>query len=91
MIAEARKRKAPAAAVTFEPHPARVLRPTRAPHLLTTLDQKLALFEDAGVDCAFVLRFTAAMAKLSPVRFVERIVVDPAVEARADPTGGHVN
>ena len=75
VIAEARRRKAPAVAVTFEPHPARVLRPTRAPQLLTTLDQKLALFEDAGFDCAFVLRFTATMAKLSPVRFIERVLV----------------
>ena len=74
VIAEARKKKTVAVAVTFEPHPAQVLRPARAPRLLTTLEQKLDLFKEAGLDCAYVLRFTPALAKLSPAQFVHQML-----------------
>ena len=73
-IREARRNNAVAAAVSFDPHPARVLRPARAPLQLTTLKQKVSLFEDAGLDCAIVLRFTPALATLSPAQFAERIL-----------------
>ena len=74
VIREAGRKNAIAAAVTFDPHPARVLRPGRAPLQLTTLKQKISLFEDAGLDCVIVLRFTPSLAKLSPRQFAERIL-----------------
>jgi riboflavin kinase/FMN adenylyltransferase len=43
---------------TFDPHPRKVLRPEKAPPLLTTLEQKLELLEQAGVDAVVVEPFT---------------------------------
>ena len=43
--------------VTFDRHPATVVRPDSAPLLLTDLDQKLELLEQCGVDEALVLTF----------------------------------
>ena len=45
------------AVVTFDRHPATVVRPESAPLLLTDLDQKLGLLEEAGVQCCVVIRF----------------------------------
>ncbi len=63
------------AVVTFEPHPARVLRPESAPQLLTNLDHKLELIEANGVDTVVVVPFDDARATESPAEFVERFLV----------------
>jgi riboflavin kinase/FMN adenylyltransferase len=64
------------AVVTFDPHPASVLRPESAPKLLTELDQKLELLAAAGVDTTMVVRFDRARSEESAEDFVERILVD---------------
>ena len=64
----------PAAAFTFEPHPRRVLRPDDSPRLLTTLEQKLELFEAASVDVAIVEPFDLDLARLPAEDFVRRIL-----------------
>ena len=61
-------------AVTFDRNPLSLLRPELCPAPLVSLDQKLRLLEDAGVDAALVLRFDAALAALSPVAFVEHVL-----------------
>jgi riboflavin kinase/FMN adenylyltransferase len=69
-----------AAVYTFEPHPRKVLQPDRAPQLLTTLEQKLELLEQAGVDVTVVEPFDESFAKLPPERFVREILherIDP--------------
>ena len=43
--------------VTFDPHPAKVLRPDNAPHLLTATQHKIALIRDLGVAHLLVLHF----------------------------------
>lgn len=63
------------AVVTFEPHPAYILRPESAPPLLTDLDQKLDLLETCGVDTAVVVPFDAERASETAEQFVERVVV----------------
>ncbi len=63
-------------AVTFDPHPPRVLRPDRAPALLMTLDQKLEAFERAGMQGAVIVRFTPELSQWEPEYFVERMLVD---------------
>ena len=63
-----------AAAYTFEPHPRRVLRPEQSPKLLTTIEQKLELFEAAGLDLVIVEPFDLAFAKLPAERFVRDIL-----------------
>jgi riboflavin kinase/FMN adenylyltransferase len=76
----ARAQAGQAAVYTFEPHPRKVLQPERAPRLLTTLEQKLELFEAAGVDVAIVEPFDLEFAKLPAERFVREILherIDP--------------
>jgi riboflavin kinase/FMN adenylyltransferase len=65
-----------ATVLTFDRHPAEVVRPDKAPPLLTTLEQKLELLADAGeVDECVVLRFDEARSKESAENFVEEILV----------------
>ncbi len=61
-------------AVTFEPHPARILAPARAPKLLTPLAQKIRLIEVLGLDCLIILPFTMDLARLSPQEFVHGVL-----------------
>lgn len=60
--------------VTFDPHPIRVLRPDRAPNLLTPLAQKLALLAESRIDTTLVLPFTSEFAKTSPRDFASGIL-----------------
>ncbi|MFN8052899.1 MAG: bifunctional riboflavin kinase/FAD synthetase [Acidimicrobiales bacterium] len=62
--------------VTFDRHPAQVLRPESAPLLLCDLDQKLELLADAGVDQAFVVHFDEERAHESAEDFVRTLLVD---------------
>jgi riboflavin kinase/FMN adenylyltransferase len=68
-IAAARAAGRPALAATFDPHPSRHFRPDAAPFALTTLDQKLRLFERLGLDAAVVIPFDEALAGLDPQAF----------------------
>lgn len=68
-------------AVTFDRNPLSLLRPESCPEPLASLEQKLALLADAGVDATLVLRFDAALAALDARVFVERFLVD-ALRAR---------
>jgi riboflavin kinase/FMN adenylyltransferase len=61
------------ALITFEPHPRCVLDPANCPQSITTLQEKLALLEAAGIEHAMVLRFDRALAGLSPQEFVDRV------------------
>jgi riboflavin kinase / FMN adenylyltransferase len=61
------------ALITFEPHPRCVLDPANCPQSITTLQEKLALVEAAGIEHAIVLRFDRALAALSPDEFVDRL------------------
>lgn len=66
----------PALAVTFDPHPVRILRPD-APHsLITPLDQKLDLLAHSGFDAALVLPFTADLSHLTAEQFAREILRD---------------
>ena len=68
----ARTRGAPAAVLTFDPHPVRVLRPAVAPPLLTLLPRKLELLAELGVDGAVVQPFDLGYAATSAREFVDR-------------------
>ena len=62
--------------VTFDRHPASVVRPDAAPRLLTTPDQKIELLSQTGVDAVVVVPFSAEQAKETPVDFVTRVLVN---------------
>jgi riboflavin kinase / FMN adenylyltransferase len=61
--------------VTFDPHPREVLDPERAPALLTTRDEKLALLDATGLDYVAIVPFTAALARRSATEFVDDILI----------------
>ncbi len=63
------------AVVTFDRHPASVVRPESAPLLLTDLDQKLELLADTGVDLTLVLHFDEARSKEPADEFVRDVLV----------------
>lgn len=61
-------------ALTFDPHPAAVLAPERAPRLLTTTARKLELLAAAGADAAVVEPFDRELAALEPRAFAARVL-----------------
>ena len=62
--------------VTFEPHPASVVRPESAPKLLTDLDQKLELLATTGVDATVVVCFDELRARETAEEFVLQVLVE---------------
>jgi riboflavin kinase/FMN adenylyltransferase len=73
VIASAKAHEAQPALITFEPHPRCVLDPANCPQSITTLQEKLALVESAGIEHAIVLRFDRELASLSPQEFIDRL------------------
>lgn len=74
-LAEARGFEA--ALVTFDRHPAEVVRPESAPRLLTTLEQRLELLDATGdLDLCWVLTFDEARSKEAAEDFVREVLVD---------------
>jgi riboflavin kinase / FMN adenylyltransferase len=73
---QAIERNATAVAMTFDPHPPRVVRPEKAPPLLMTQAQKLEAISQAGVRGAAVVRFTPELSQWDPERFVRTVLVD---------------
>lgn len=59
--------------VTFDPHPEKVLRPERAPHLLTATPHKIALIQSLGVQHLLIIKFDENFAATPPENFVERL------------------
>jgi riboflavin kinase / FMN adenylyltransferase len=74
-LARAKELGRPAAALTFEPHPRSVFRPDEPLFRLTDERAKLRLLATTGLDGAIVLRFDAALARLSAQDFISRILV----------------
>jgi riboflavin kinase / FMN adenylyltransferase len=62
--------------VTFDRHPASLVRPESAPKLLSTHEHKLELLADTGLDATAVITFDEAQAAESPEEFVERVLVN---------------
>jgi riboflavin kinase / FMN adenylyltransferase len=60
--------------VTFDPHPAKVLRPHDAPHLLTATQHKIVLIRDLGVQHLLLIKFDKHFASTPPEDFIEELV-----------------
>jgi riboflavin kinase / FMN adenylyltransferase len=86
VIAEVRRRAARdglrSAVVTFDRHPASVVRPESAPRLLTDLEQKIELLGETGVDYCLVVTFDEARSLESAEDFVHEVLLD-CLNARA--------
>ena len=74
VVARARDLGGEAVVYTFEPHPRKVLRPDRAPQLLTTLDQKIELLEEMGIDVTIFEPFDRDFAEIEPETFVREYI-----------------
>ena len=64
------------ALVTFDRHPASIVRPESAPRLLTAPEQRLELLRTTGIEGVAVVRFDESQAAESPESFVRRVLVD---------------
>ncbi len=61
--------------LTFERHPAAFLRPGTEPPLITTPEERLRLFADAGVEECFMIPFDASVAGLTPEAFMHDVLI----------------
>jgi riboflavin kinase/FMN adenylyltransferase len=75
VVEEARTCGAKAVAITFDPHPESVLRPQRAPKLLTPTSERLRLIAKTGVDAVLLLTFDQTLAHMPPREFVTCVLV----------------
>ena len=71
VVESARQTGALATAVTFDPHPLKILRPQHAPALLSTQEQRLRWMEELGLDAALILPFSRELAAVTAEEFVE--------------------
>jgi riboflavin kinase/FMN adenylyltransferase len=76
MVERARQEGRIAAAITFDPHPLKILRPQAAPPLIMTIGQRLAGFAQFGLDAALVIRFDEALAHVPAEEFVRNMLVE---------------
>jgi riboflavin kinase/FMN adenylyltransferase len=74
--ARARSLGLPSLAITFDPHPVRVLRPELPHSLITPLEQKLELLAQTGIDATLVLPFTEQLSHLTAEAFARDILRD---------------
>jgi riboflavin kinase/FMN adenylyltransferase len=64
-----------ASALTFNPHPSKVVAPARAPRLMTAPEQRCALMQAEGIQQVLILPFDQHVAHLTPEQFVEQVLV----------------
>src|SRR3954452_16866631 len=75
-VARARALRRPSLLLTFDPHPAEVIRPGSHPAILTSMDRKAELVAGLGVDAMCVLPFTQEFMRLSPETFTHTVLVE---------------
>ncbi len=74
IVKRAKARHAKSMAVTFEPHPTRILRPDQNLKLLTPTPEKLRLLATTGIDAVLLLPFTRDLSLMTPRQFAHDIL-----------------
>ena len=74
VVSRARKNGAKAVAVTFEPHPMRILRPDGNLKLLTPTPEKLRLLKQTGLDAVLLLPFTRDLSLMTAHQFAHKVL-----------------
>jgi riboflavin kinase / FMN adenylyltransferase len=74
VLARAHSLHARSVAVTFDPHPVRIVRPQASLRLITQLDQKLSLLAQTGIDAVLVLPFSRTLSRLTSREFARTIL-----------------
>ena len=75
-VAAGRERGLPTVLVTFDPHPAEVVRPGSHPARLTSLRRQADLVAGLGVDAFLVLPFTTELSRRTPAEFAHEVLVE---------------
>jgi riboflavin kinase/FMN adenylyltransferase len=75
-VERSRALRRPCLLLTFDPHPAEVIRPGSHPAILTSLDRKAELVAELGVDAMCVLPFTQDFMRLSPESFTHTVLIE---------------
>ncbi len=73
-VERAEEKGAKSVVITFDRHPAEIVKPDFHPPTLTPLDLKLKLFKELGVDLTVVIKFTKHLSNLEPDEFIRLIV-----------------
>jgi riboflavin kinase/FMN adenylyltransferase len=76
IVSRSRRSERKSVAVTFEPHPMRILRPDSGLKLLTPTPEKVRLLEQAGLDALLLLPFTRDVSLMSPREFVGKVLCE---------------
>jgi riboflavin kinase / FMN adenylyltransferase len=76
IVTRAKQRRAHSVAVTFEPHPMRILRRDAGLKLLTPAPEKIRLLENTGIDAVALIPFTRDLSLMSPREFVKLILCE---------------
>lgn len=76
VVRTAQERDCASVAITFEPHPLRVLFPEKAPEEICDLDTRVQRIAETGVDVVLVLPFTRDLAAMTPQEYVQEVLVD---------------
>src|ERR1700722_473424 len=74
IVTRARQQGAKAMAVTFEPHPVRILRPDSGLKLITPTPEKLRLLEPSGLDAVLLRPFGRDLSLVTPRQLAEEIL-----------------
>ena len=74
IVSRARQQNMKSMAVSFEPHPVRILRPDSGLKLLTPTPERLRLLESSGIDAVLLLPFTRDLSLMTPVQFAHDIL-----------------
>jgi riboflavin kinase/FMN adenylyltransferase len=82
VVAIARQHGWKPAVLTFDPHPAKVVAPDRAPKIIMTLDQRAQVMGDLGIEEIVMLPFTPEVSRWTPEEFVRKVLAD-AMKVRA--------
>lgn len=74
-VKRGRSLKIPSVAITFDPHPLKVLKPRLRPPMLYSLGQRLIHLEEMGLDYCWVLPFTKSLSRWTAEEFIQRVMI----------------
>ncbi len=75
LVREAAREKKKSLVITFHPHPRKILDPRAKVPFITSLEHRLRLIEELGVDFFLVIKFTKALSRMLPDDFIDGILV----------------
>ena len=75
LIQEGSKHEGESVVITFHPHPRKIIRAGEAPSLLTSIDERIALFQKKGIDHLVIVPFDLNFAELSAEEYIDKFLV----------------